>query len=213
MKMDKHLKKIRNSVLEFQRAIEGREELELKLKQKFSAGDIAPNERNAQLARLKETTEEAYRQSILDIGEVVDEYQTDLDVWATLKGEELTDDVKLLNSPISLSSEDYEDLEVKYQNNYSMLKAIQSHAAKNDVNYSHLYIVDKKEKLTEFQKFADAARNVINSTHQQGRTGYTGALWAGEEHFEKMHSDTARRVQLGKEKKSYINYKGETVWE
>ena|SRR5690625_5304322 len=195
--MNKYLVEIKSAVLEHLNSIEEKEDENSALRKSYHNGDIAKNDYEKQAADLKNNNNKEI-ESIKAINKVVENYEADLKEWAILKAEELTDDLKLFNSPIKLNAEDYEALEEKYEYNYSMLKAIKDHAEKNEVFYAVFYSVDKEEKLKSFNDFVTGARNIIESTNFNGSKNYTGALWSHEDNFNKIYADTAKFIQTGK---------------
>lgn len=210
--MNKRLQEVRKVVLEYQHFVEGREKTKDSLKKKYLDGDLAKNSYEEQVKDLKNIND-AKTKSYHAINETAGAYQEELDSWAILKGEDLTDDLKLLNSPIQLNAEDYEALEGKYQYNYSMLKAIKDHARKNDVTYVRVSSVDKNEKLETFEKFVEDAKNMVETIRFDGQRNYTVALWDKEESFNKLYADTSRILQTGKDKRKIIHGNGKVTWE
>ena len=137
------------------------------------------------------------KKAINEINQIEEKYQEDCKKWATLNGDMITSDIKLLNSPIELNANDYEKLEKKYQNNYSMLKAIKDHARKNDIHYKKSNSIDEAEKGKALEGVLTAGRNIIDTiSHDGAKSNYLSSLWEHEDKFEVLYSDTSKMIQL-----------------
>lgn len=192
--MNKHINKIRKAVLEYLDNAEVQEVTKSSLKAKYENGELAriDYERN-----LNEIENQAIdKGGVIDaIGKVAKEYQEGLGEWAVLKAGDLTDDLKLFNTPIRLNEADYKALEEKNQSSYSMLRAIKEHAEKNDVFYSSSHSVDREEKLNSFNEFAKVATNIAETMHGSGQRNYLGTLWTYEDKFNDLYADASQNIK------------------
>lgn len=97
--------------------------------------------------------------------------------WDTLDAAKLTDDVKLLNSPIKLGEDDYTKLLEKYKDNRTMLRAITDSASANKVEFtvpSGGVLVSAEAKLAAFDDFSQSVTNGINDLSRGN--GFTFAV-------------------------------------
>lgn len=211
MIMNKYLKNGRKHVLDYLVKTEEKEKTIDGLRKKYSNGDLAKNAYEIQIEELK-VSNDMKATSIRSIMDVKESYQNELAEWAALNAKDLTDDIKIFNSPIDLKAEDYERLETKYQCNYSMLKAIKDHAKKNEVAYSSKYSIDKKEKLRVFNDFVRSATNIVEATKIGESKSYTGALWDKEEAFNKLYAGLSRVIQTNEGDRRLVHSDGSISW-
>lgn len=195
--MNKYLNGIRKEVLSYQNVVEKLTESKEKLVSDYQNGNISKNDYEDKLGKLgNKTVENDTQKAFAAIEKILEEYRNDLEQWATLKAEDLTDDTKLFNTPIQLSPNDYEALEEKYKDNYSMLRMIKDHAAIKDVYYHQSYSIDKEEKARNLYEVVTVAQNVIKTVKETGRKNYMGLLWEDEEKFNTQYVDEGRIILL-----------------
>lgn len=101
----------------------------------------------------------------------------------------------LLTSGMKLSTEDYEKLESKYKNNYTMLKAIKSSAETNKVSYISSATIDKDQKTNAFLELVGVAKTV----YQGAESGFSlnNIIWEDESEFMKWYGTLDRIIELG----------------
>lgn len=193
--MNKFVKEIRRIVLDAKVKADDLKEAQKVIDEAITSGRISQNTYDEKVAEIKvenESIEKAHNQLV----NLQDEYIKALDEWVKLKADNLTDDVKLFNSPLELSDTDYKELEVKHSDNYSMLKVIKDHAKKNKVNYQSKYSINKDEKLAMLSnQLITPAINIINSLFKDSDSGYLVALWSNEDKFNDIYEDLSRMTQ------------------
>lgn len=104
-----------------------------------------------------------------------DSYQAAANQWDTLDAAKLTDDVKLLNSPIKLGEDDYTKLLEKYKDNRTMLRAITDSASANKVEFtvpSGGVLVSAEAKLAAFDDFSQSITHSIEDLSSGGGLAY-----------------------------------------
>ena len=101
----------------------------------------------------------------------------------------------LLTSGMKLSTEDYEKLEGKYKNNYTMLKAIKSNAQTNKVDYASSASIDRDQKTRAFLELVGVAKTV----YQGAESGFSlnNIIWEDESEFMKWYGTLDRIIELG----------------
>lgn len=192
--MNKHISKVRKAVLDFQIKKEAQKEAKNTLQQKFRDGAISKNDYGDQLTVIEGSA--GAPSDIMEVAnEAKEEYRQELEQWSTLNPEDLTDDLRLFNSPIKLTPEDYTALEEKNGSNYSMLRAIKEHAAKNDVVYPSKKSVDKEQKLKALEEVNKVAVNIARTIHDDRGGNYMGAVWADENKFNDMYADVSQVIK------------------
>ena len=103
------------------------------------------------------------------------------EAWGTLKGSDLTDDAKLLQTGITLTQKDFDDLCSRYKNNGSMCRLLYEFAVKqsqnlpdlpdavnNVLNTEKLWTLEKK--LNKWNRIEEAAYDLL------GRIDASGAI-------------------------------------
>jgi len=209
--MNKHLTNIKSAVLGHHTELKQRGIASSELKKQLDDGNISKNAYEEQVEALKADYQDKTG-AFQAIDGIKEAYQKELDEWAVLSASNLTDDLKIFNSPIELDAADYESLEKKYQCNYSMLKAIKDHAKKNDAIYNQLYSVDKAEKIQAFDNVVVAAKNIIESVQSDTAFNYNVALWGKDEAFDNIYSDVSKAIQTNEGSNKIISSDGSVSW-
>ena len=189
--MSKYLGEFRSLIVDAHKQTKTNNERIDALKESYKSGNISKNAYESTMDDLKQQKVSAGK-IMTELNKIVEKYQEDLNQWAVLKGEDLTDDTKLLNTTIELSAKEYEALEDKYKNNFSMMRAIRGHAEKSNVNYNQRYSIDPEEKIKELTEVREVALNIAKTLENDGHETYMSMLWSDEEKFNNLYADSSR---------------------
>ena len=98
-----------------------------------------------------------------------DQARADVKAWAQLKGEDLTDDYKLLKSTIDLSQDDLSELVNRYKDNATMLRAIADYA--KDKEGVYLGVLTAENRLQAWERLEGQAYSLLDSVYEQPAGG------------------------------------------
>lgn len=193
--MNTYTKKIVDVVRAYKKAVDEHAAEKVKLAEKQNKGTIAAAD------FLTKTTENNGRlnQAIADrlqrLQEIVEEYEQAYEKWAVVKGSDVTEDMALLTSGMQLDPSDYEKMEQSYTGNYTMLKAIRSHAERNKVSYSASATIDKERKQRALLELIGVAKK----TFAEGQGGFSinNIAFEDDEQFMKWYGTLDRLIALG----------------
>lgn len=203
--MNTHLKRLRNHVITYQEALNSYNKQKADLDNLYKSGEISKNSYELKLDRLEDQKPASTIRH--DISNLINEYENELNNWAVMNGADLDQDLALFNSPIRLQAKDYQLLEAKHKDNYTMLKAIKDHAASNSVHYAQTYSVDTKEKVNVLKELQNVAHNIVRTLDQNNKsswgdedkankTSYLGILWSDEEKFNNLYEDHSNKLHI-----------------
>lgn len=193
--MNIYLNEIRSIVVDYHNQLKTQKEILDDLENQYKQGDISKNyyeSKKNEIIQDQVSQGEYHTQ----IDKLAKRYEEQLKNWMIVRGEDLTDDAKLFNSPINLTENEYAELEEKYQENYTMLRAIKEHAATNNVYYPSRYSIDEKEKLQAFKEVIEPAKNALRSLNN-GSGSYLAELWGFKDKFEEIYQDVSKITQIG----------------
>lgn len=166
-----------------------------KLDNQQSSGLIAPVEFLSKTEANNSRLNQAIIERVQRMNEIVSEYQQDYDEWATVKGSETTEDMALLTSGMTLDPEDYTKLETKHSGNYTMLKAIKSHAERNKVSYVSSAAIEKEPKVKALLELIGVAKNAYTET--SGAFSMNDIIFSDDAEFMKWYGSLDRIISLG----------------
>lgn len=192
--MNTHLKRLRNHVITYQEALNSYNKQKADLDNLYQSGEISKNSYELKLDKLKDQKPASTIRH--DISNLINEYENELNNWAVMNGADLDQDLALFNSPIRLQAKDYQLLEAKHKDNYTMLKAIKDHAASNSVHYAQTYSVDVKEKVNVLKELQNVAYNIVQTLDRDNKTSYLGNLWIDEEKFSNLYEDHSDKLHI-----------------
>lgn len=135
--------------------------LEKKLNTNVFSKDYIETDIKPQYSNAKKELKMRGEIALASIRDLSEKYIAELKEEDTLKGELLTDDVKLLNMGIVLSSEDLEMLFDRNEGNSTMQKVIVEYASQNDVKISRQYIPSNAVLIENVKAVPEIANNVI----------------------------------------------------
>ncbi len=194
--MNKYLKEIKNTTVKhLEKQEEHKQKLE-KLKMKRVNGVLEEPSFQHFILELNKQRKQDTAEFNEKIIKLKNKYQSDIENWAKLNGSKVSpEDTALLNSGIQLQPKDYEELEQKHAGNYTMLRAISDSAQKNNIDYSHSYVVDPGKKLTEFNAIVNQALDIAKRDYHN-QFDLNGALWQNEGKFEEMYAQSDKVISL-----------------
>ena len=95
-----------------------------------------------------------------------EEYEAAAQKWGQMDGSKLTNDVRLLESGISLTQDDYSDLIAKYKDNSTMLKVVIQAAEQNKVQFERGNVLfSSDEKVNHFNELYETCQNSLRELH------------------------------------------------
>lgn len=192
--MNTHLRRLRKHVITYQEALNSYNKQKADLDSLYKSGEISKNNYELKLDRLEDQKPASTIRQ--DISNLINEYENELNSWAVMNGADLDQDLALFNSPIRLQAKDYQLLEAKHKDNYTMLKAIKDHAASNSVHYAQTYSVDVKEKVNVLKELQNVAYNIVQTLDRDNKTSYLGNLWSDEEKFNNLYEDHSDKLHI-----------------
>ena len=195
IKMNAYTKKVRDTSLALYAALNLYNQKKAELEKKQAAGTIAAVDSMKQLEENAAIFNNAKIAQSTKLGQLTNEYAAAYESWATLSGKNVTEDMTLLTSGMKLSTEDYEKLESKYKNNYTMLKAIKSSAETHKVSYISSATIDRNQKTSAFLELVGVAKTVYQST--ESGFSLNNIIWEDESEFMKWYGTLDRIIELG----------------
>ena len=193
--MNAYTKKVRDTSLALNAALNLYDQKKAELVKKQAAGTIAAVDSMRQLEENAAIFNNAKSAHFVKLDQLINEYAAAYESWATPSGKDVTEDMALLTSGLKLSPEDYEKLEAKYKNNYTMLKAIKSNAQTNKVDYASSASIYRDQKTRAFLELVGVARKV----YQGAESGFSlnNIIWEDESEFMKWYGELDRIIELG----------------
>jgi hypothetical protein len=193
--MNAYTKKVRDTSLVLYAALTLYNQKKAELEKKQAAGTIAAVDSMRQLEENAAIYNNAKIAHSVKLDQLTNEYAAACESWATPSGKDVTEDMALLTSGMKLSAEDYEKLEAKYKNNYTMLKAIKSNAETNVVSYISSASIDRDQKMSAFLELVGVAKTV----YQGAESGFSlnNVIWEDESEFMKWYGELDRIIELG----------------
>lgn len=193
--MNAYTKKVRDTSLALYAALNLYNQKKAELEKKQAAGTIAAVDSMKQLEENAAIFNNAKIAHATKLDQLTNEYAAAYESWATPSGKDVTEDMALLTSGMKLSTEDYEKLEGKYKNNYTMLKAIKSNAETNKVSYISSATIGRDQKTSAFLELVGVAKTV----YQGAESGFSlnNIIWEDESEFMKWYGELDRIIELG----------------
>ena len=129
------------------------------------------------------------------LNEISEEYERAYEQWAVVKGSDVTEDMTILTSGMQLDPSDYEKMEQAYTGNYTMLKAIKSHAERNKVSYIASATIDKEQKQRALLELVSVAKATF--AEAQGGISLDNVAFEDDTQFMKWYGSLDRLIALG----------------
>ena len=194
--MNKTTQEIMKAVQTYSAAIEAHRIEKDKLEQQQRSGVIAPADFLSKTEANNGMLNQAISARLQRLNEIIAEYEQAFEQWATVKGSDVTGDMALLTSGMALDPSDYESLEQNHSGNYTMLKAIKSHAERNKVTYPASAAIEKEPKTAALLELVSAARDA-HSNNTGNAINMNSIIFSDEEEFSKYYGQLDRIITLG----------------
>ncbi len=195
--MNNTSKEIMQVVQTFKSAVDAHSAEKEKLENQQRSGLLSPVE----IARKTEENNNMLNQAIVArlqrFNEIAAEYEQAYEQWANVNGSDVTGDMALLTSGMALDPDDYQSLEEKHTGNYTMLKAIKSHAARNKVSYIANTVIEKEPKVNALSEMISAARSAYANSNSGIAIDMNGIIFSSDDEFMKYYSQLDRMIELG----------------
>lgn len=195
--MNNTSKEIMQAVQTFKAAIDTHNSEKEKLDQQRQSGVIAPADFSNKTEENNKRLNQAIAARLQRFNEIIAEYDQAYEQWATVKGSDVTDDMALLTSGMALDPSDYQSLEEKHIGNYTMIKAIKSHAERNKVSYIASTVIQKDQKVQAVLEMISAATNAHSNSNSGIAIDMNSIIFSGEDEFMKYYGRLDRVAALG----------------
>lgn len=193
--MNTHTKKVIEVVRAYQKASNEHSAEQVKLAEKQKNGTIAAADFLTKTAENNNRLNQAISSRVERLYELVEEYEQAYEQWAVVKGSDVTEDMAILTSGMQLDPGDYEKMEQTYNGNYTMLKAIKSHAERNKVSYIASVTIDKEQKQRAFLELIDLAKTTVSEA--QAGISLNRVAFEDDDQFMRWHGSLDRLIKLG----------------
>ena len=193
--MNSFTKKVVDAARAYQQAVEKYTNEKEKLAERQKSGTIAAVEFLSQTEKNNGELDQANVARAQRLSEIVGEYEQAFEQWAVVKGVDATEDMALLTSGMTLDPSDYENLEQNHSGNYTMLKAIKSHAEKNKVSYIASAAIEKEQKQKALLELVSLARGAFNG--EPGGFSLEDVAFEDDAEFIKWYGSLDRLIALG----------------
>ena len=195
--MNTTTKKVMQAVQIFKTAIDTHEAEKIKLDQQRQSGVIAPADFSAKTEENNKRLNLAIAARLQRFNEIIAEYDQAYESWATVKGSDVTEDMALLTSGMALDPSDYQNLEEKHIGNYTMIKAIKSHAERNKVSYIASTVIQKEPKVKALLEMISAARSAHSNSNSGIAIDMNSIIFSGDDEFMKYYGQLDCVISLG----------------
>ena len=193
--MNTYTKKVIEAVRAYKKAIDEHAAEKANLAEKQNNGTIAAADFLTKTGENNNRLNQAIAERFQRLEEIVGEYEQAYEQWAVVKGSDVTEDMSILTSGMQLDPSDYEKMEQAYEGNYTMLKAIRSHAERNKVSYSASVTIDKERKQRALLELVGIAKK----TFAEGQGGFSidNVAFQDDAQFMKWYGSLDRLIKLG----------------
>ena len=195
--MNKTTQEIMKAVQTYSAAIEAHRIEKDKLEQQQRSGVIAPADFLSKTEANNGMLNQAISARLQRLNEIIAEYEQAYEQWATVKGSDVTEDMALLTSGMALDPSDYQSLEEKHAGNYTMVKAIKSHAERNKVSYIASTVIQKEPKVKALLEMISAARSAHSNSNSGIAIDMNSIIFSGDDEFMKYYGQLDRVISLG----------------
>lgn len=193
--MNTYTKKVVDAVRAYQKAVDEHSAEQVKLAEKQKNGTIAAADFLTKTAENNNRLNQAISSRVERLYELVEEYEQAYEQWAVVKGSDVTEDMAILTSGMQLDPSDYEKMEQTYDGNYTMLKAIKSHAERNKVSYIASVTIDKEQKQRAFLELIDLAKTTVSEA--QAGISLNRIAFEDDDQFMRWHGSLDKLIKLG----------------
>jgi hypothetical protein len=195
--MNKTTKEIMKAVQAYKAAIDAHNSEKEKLDKQRHSGSIAPADFSNKTEENNKRLNQAITARLQRFNEIIAEYEQAYEQWATVKGSDVTEDMALLTSGMALDPSDYQSLEEKHAGNYTMVKAIKSHAERNKVSYIASTVIQKEPKVEALLEMISAARSAHSNSNSGIAIDMNSIIFSGDDEFMKYYGQLDRVISLG----------------
>lgn len=193
--MNTYTKKVVDAVRAYKKAVDEYTAERAKLAEKQNNGTIAAADFLTKTTENNGRLNQAISGRLQRLNEISEEYEQAYEQWAVVKGSDVTEDMTILTSGMQLDPSDYEKMEQAYTGNYTMLKAIKSHAERNKVSYIASATIDKEQKQRALLELVSVAKATF--AEAQGGISLDNVAFEDDTQFMKWYGSLDRLIALG----------------
>lgn len=193
--MNTYTKKVVDAVRAYKKAVDEYTAERAKLAEKQNNGTIAAADFLTKTTENNGRLNQAISGRLQRLNEISEEYERAYEQWAVVKGSDVTEDMTILTSGMQLDPSDYEKMEQAYTGNYTMLKAIKSHAERNKVSYIASATIDKEQKQRALLELVSVAKATF--AEAQGGISLDNVAFEDDTQFMKWYGSLDRLIALG----------------
>ena len=193
--MNTYTKKVVDAVRAYKKAVDEYNTEKAKLAEKQKNGTIAAADFLTKTTENNGRLNQAISGRLQRLNEISEEYERAYEQWAVVKGSDVTEDMTILTSGMQLDPSDYEKMEQAYTGNYTMLKAIKSHAERNKVSYIASATIDKEQKQRALLELVSVAKATF--AEAQGGISLDNVAFEDDTQFMKWYGSLDRLIALG----------------
>lgn len=193
--MNTYTKKVVDVVRAYKNTVDEYNTEKAKLAEKQKNGTIAAADFLTKTEENNGKLNQAIAARVQRLYEIVAEYEQAYEQWAVVKGSDVTEDMSILTSGMQLDPSDYEKMEQGYSGNYTMLKAIKSHADRNKVSYIASATIDKEQKQKALLELVSVAKTTF--IEPQSGISLNSIVFEDDEQFMKWYGSLDRLIALG----------------
>ena len=193
--MNTYTKKVVDVVRAYKNTVDEYNTEKAKLAEKQKNGTIAAADFLTKTTENNGRLNQAISGRLQRLNEISEEYERAYEQWAVVKGSDVTEDMTILTSGMQLDPSDYEKMEQAYTGNYTMLKAIKSHAERNKVSYIASATIDKEQKQRALLELVSVAKATF--AEAQGGISLDNVAFEDDTQFMKWYGSLDRLIALG----------------
>lgn len=200
--MNKNLLNARKIFIDFKEEMGKLEAEKALLKEQNEAGYYSPNAYKEKMAFILAKCEVLKDDAMLKYKTEMQAYIDELDKWAVLDGEQLSNsDLAIINSGIELSERDYRNMLEKYSSNYTALRFLTDSAKKNGIDLTSEITIDVNEKIKAFNEVVELGKSLVRDTSFSENEpakfeSYFSRLWSNEEAFNKSYQSHNQTMEM-----------------